>query len=119
MASKCKCHGLYDDGHDWWRCDVHGRVTKSEYEEEYDTTPPPTKKARPGTTSKTTEPTKKARPKSPEPKSDDGDDGDEGDGAPPTNEPPDKPEPKDGEKSGDDGKKAGPSHGMSRGFWGD
>lgn len=69
---KCTCHKAYDADHDWWRCEVHGRVTKAEYEEEYDTsdtkpkgekkTPPkadpPAKKARP--TSEASE--KKARP---------------------------------------------------------
>jgi hypothetical protein len=45
----CKCHKAYDAGHDWWNCEVHGKVTKSDYEDEYDTTDakPAAKKARP------------------------------------------------------------------------
>lgn len=112
---ECKCHKAYDAGHDWWRCETHGRVTKTEYEDEYDVSDAKpdttTKKARPvaKTAAKKARPAAKSEDKKERPGTETGDDGAEDDdlGAPPDKEP--------GETSGPDT----PDQGKPKGFgWG-
>lgn len=109
----CKCHENYDDGNDWWKCPVHDKVTKKEYEDEYDVTPKTEKKPRPVTT-------KKERP-APKPKPDpkDSDPDPDPDPKDETNAPPDKVKDPDPEPGSPGEEKSGPKHGMSRRFWGD
>jgi len=92
MSDCGTCHKRYDQDYDWWRCDVHGKVTKADYEDEYETEAKPpasTKKPRPVAKP----PTKKTRPApaaDKKPRPDDGDDGDDGDDEEDLNAPPDK-----------------------------
>lgn len=109
--TSCKCHDNYDSGHEWWRCPVHDRVNREEYEDEYEVPAPkekvPAKKAPP----KGTAAAKKARPepagKKAKPEAEEVEDESDGDdlGAPPDKE--------KGEESGP------PTDTRSKGFgWG-
>jgi len=89
--TSCKCHAHYDSGHEWWRCPVHDRVSREEYEDEYEVPEkkdPPTKKVPPKTPA-----AKKGRPeptgKKTRPEAEEVEDETDGDdlGAPPDKEP--------------------------------